>query len=81
MQPRNENEYRIIKPPKFELWMVDYAPFGEVNSETRIAWFNDWHDAVINAITCRSMLKVCYRDDYVIEIRVVDENSEKEGCE
>ena len=65
-----------IKPPVYQLWMVMYSQggFGEIDSETIIGTFFDWDYAVVAKNVASVMLEKLYRDEYTMEIRVVDEN-------
>ena len=65
-----------IRPPVYQLLMVMYSQggFGEIDSETVIGTFFDWEYAVVAKNTASVMLDKLYKDEYTMEIRVVDEN-------
>ena len=65
-----------IKPPIYQLWMVMYSEggFGEIGSETIIGTFFDWEYAVVAKNTASVMLDKLYRNEYTMELRLVDEN-------
>ena len=65
-----------IRPPVYQLWMVMYSEggFGEIDSETVIGTFFDWELAVTAKNTASVMLDKLYRNEYTMEIRLVDEN-------
>ena len=65
-----------IRPPVYQLWMVMYSQggFGEIDSETNIGTFFDWEYAIVAKNTASVMLDRLYKDEYTMEIRVVDEN-------
>ena len=68
-----------IKPPVYQLWMVMYSEggFGEIDSETSIGIFYDWDYAVVAKNTASVMLDRLHRDEYTMEIRLVDENDSR----
>ena len=65
-----------IRPPVYQLCMVMYSDggFGEIDSETVIGTFFDWEYAVVAKNTASVMLDRLHRDEYTMEIRLVDEN-------
>ena len=65
-----------IRPPVYQLWMVMYSKggFGEIDSETSIGIFFDWEYVVVAKNTASVMLDKLYRNEYTMEIRLVDEN-------
>ena len=54
--------------------MYSEGGFGEIDSETNIGTFFDWELAVTAKNTASVMLDKLYRNEYIMEIRLVDEN-------